>query len=292
MIDKVEVMHVVLVTGPSGAGRTTAINFLEDAGFEAIDNVPLTLAPRLFDGSTLNRPLALGLDTRNRDFSINQMMDTIDELASNDKLKVEVLYLDCTVDMLIQRFSEARRRHHLSPDGVALAGILTDLELMQAARTRADILIDTTKLSPQQLHTQITKYFMLGSTKKLAISVQSFSYRRGVPREVDMMFDCRFLRNPHWQKDLRDETGLHSDVQAFVSSDKNFLKFRNKILGLAELVIPAHQAEGRSYLSIGFGCTGGKHRSVTVAEIFRNDLQLNGWHVTIRHRELMVQSAQ
>ena len=292
MIDKVEVMHVVLVTGPSGAGRTTAINFLEDAGFEAIDNVPLTLAPRLFEGSTLNCPLALGLDTRNRDFSINQMMDTIDELASNDKLKVEVLYLDCTVDMLIQRFLETRRRHHLSPDGVALAGILTDLELMQVARTRADILIDITKLSPQQLHTQITKYFMLGRTKKLAISVQSFSYRRGVPRGIDMMFDCRFLRNPHWQKDLRDETGLHSDVQAFVSSDKNFLKFRNKILGLAELVIPAHQAEGRSYLSIGFGCTGGKHRSVTVAEIFRNDLQLNGWHVTIRHRELMVQSAQ
>jgi UPF0042 nucleotide-binding protein len=219
-------------------------------------------------------------------------MDTIDELASNDKLKVEVLYLDCTVDMLIQRFLETRRRHHLSPDGVALAGILTDLELMQAARTRADILIDTTKLSPQQLHTQITKCFMLGSTKKLAISVQSFSYRRGVPRGIDMMFDCRFLRNPHWQKDLRDETGLHSDVQAFVSSDKNFLKFRNKILGLAELVIPAHQAEGRSYLSIGFGCTGGKHRSVTVAEIFRNDLQLNGWHVTIRHRELMAQSAE
>ena len=107
-----------------------------------------------------------------------------------------------------------------------------------------------------------------------------------------MMFDCRFLRNPYWQKDLRDETGLHSDVQAFVSSDKNYLKFRNKILDLAELVIPAHQAEGRSYLSIGFGCTGGKHRSVTVAEIFRNDLQLNGWHVTIRHRELMVQSTQ
>ena len=152
MIDKAEVMHVVLVTGPSGAGRTTAINFLEDAGFEAIDNVPLTLAPRLFDGSSLNRPLALGLDTRNRDFSINQMMDTIDELASNDKLKVEVLYLDCTVDMLIQRFSGTRGRNHLSPDGVALAGILTDLELMQPARTRADILIDTTNLSPQQLH--------------------------------------------------------------------------------------------------------------------------------------------
>ena len=219
-------------------------------------------------------------------------MDTIDELASNDKLKVEVLYLDSTVDMLIQRFLETHRRHHLSPDGVALAGILTDLELMQAARTRADILIDTTKLSPQQLHTQITKYFMLGSKKKLAISVQSFSNRRGVPRGIDMMFDCRFLRNSCLQKYLCDETSLHSDVQAFVSSDKNFLKFINKILGLAELVIPAHQAEGRSYLSIGVGCTGGKHRSVTVAEIFRNDLQLNGWHVTIRHRELMVQSVE
>ena len=292
MINCMEMSHVVLVTGPSGAGRTTAINFLEDAGFEAIDNVPLTLAPRLFEGPSLNRPLALGLDTRNRDFSAIQMMETIEELSSKPSLKVEVLYIDCAVDVLIRRFSETRRRHHLSPDGAALAGIQMDLDLMQPARARANILIDTTTLSPHELCAQITQYFVPQKVKKLAISVQSFSYKRGVPRGVDMMFDCRFLRNPYWDKGLSDQNGLSTAVQAYVSTDKNFLPFRKQVLALAELVIPAHQAEGRSYLSIGFGCTGGKHRSVTMAEKLRKDLQLSGWHVSIRHRELAAQRVQ
>ena len=292
MINSMELSHVVLVTGPSGAGRTTAINFLEDAGFEAIDNVPLTLAPRLFEGPSLNRPLALGLDTRNRDFSAIQMMETIEELSSKPSLKVEVLYIDCAVDVLIRRFSETRRRHHLSPDGAALAGIQMDLDLMQPARARANILIDTTTLSPHELRAQITQYFVPQKVKKLAISVQSFSYKRGVPRGVDMMFDCRFLRNPYWDKGLSDQNGLSTAVQAYVSTDKNFLPFRKQVLALAELVIPAHQAEGRSYLSIGFGCTGGKHRSVTMAEKLRKDLQLSGWHVSIRHRELAAQRVQ
>ena len=292
MTNSVEMSHVVLVTGPSGAGRTTAINFLEDAGFEAIDNVPLTLAPRLFEGPSLNRPLALGLDTRNRDFSAIQMMETIEELSSKPSLKVEVLYIDCAVDVLIRRFSETRRRHHLSPDGAALAGIQMDLDLMQPARARANILIDTTTLSPHELRAQITQYFVPQKVKKLAISVQSFSYKRGVPRGVDMMFDCRFLRNPYWDKGLSDQNGLSTAVQAYVSTDKNFLPFRKQVLALAELVIPAHQAEGRSYLSIGFGCTGGKHRSVTMAEKLRKDLQLSGWHVSIRHRELAAQRVQ
>tara|TARA_B100000780_G_scaffold29306_1_gene18562 strand:+ start:50 stop:967 length:918 start_codon:yes stop_codon:yes gene_type:complete len=292
MTNSMEMSHVVLVTGPSGAGRTTAINFLEDAGFEAIDNVPLTLAPRLFEGPSLNRPLALGLDTRNRDFSAIQMMETIEELSSKPSLKVEVLYIDCAVDVLIRRFSETRRRHHLSPDGAALAGIQMDLDLMQPARARANILIDTTTLSPHELRAQITQYFVPQKVKKLAISVQSFSYKRGVPRGVDMMFDCRFLRNPYWDKGLSDQNGLSTAVQAYVSTDKNFLPFRKQVLALAELVIPAHQAEGRSYLSIGFGCTGGKHRSVTMAEKLRKDLQLSGWHVSIRHRELAAQRVQ
>lgn len=292
MTNSMEMSHVVLVTGPSGAGRTTAINFLEDAGFEAIDNVPLTLAPRLFEGPSLNRPLALGLDTRNRDFSAIQMMETIEELSSKPSLKVEVLYIDCAVDVLIRRFSETRRRHHLSPDGAALACIQMDLDLMQPARARANILIDTTTLSPHELRAQITQYFVPQKVKKLAISVQSFSYKRGVPRGVDMMFDCRFLRNPYWDKGLSDQNGLSAAVQAYVSTDKNFLPFRKQVLALAELVIPAHQAEGRSYLSIGFGCTGGKHRSVTMAEKLRKDLQLSGWHVSIRHRELAAQRVQ
>ena len=279
--------HVVLVTGPSGAGRTTAINALEDAGFETIDNLPLTLAPRLFEGPNLNRPLALGIDTRNRDFAANQMMDTIEALAANGAIKLEVLYLDCSVDVLIRRFSETRRRHHLSPDGAALAGIQLDLGLMQPARTRADVLIDTTALSPHELRAEVTRYFAQDMSHSMAISVQSFSYKRGTPRGIDMMFDCRFLRNPYWDENLRSENGLHAGVQAYVGEDKNFAPFRKQILDLTDLVIPAHMAEGRSHLAIGLGCTGGKHRSVTMVETLRKDLQLRGWHVTIRHRELV-----
>ena len=290
MISSVEIMHVVLVTGPSGAGRTTAINALEDVGFEAIDNMPLTLAPRLLEGPGLYRPLALGLDTRNRDFSINQMMETIETLAANDLITLEVLYLDCSVDVLIRRFSETRRRHHLSPDGAALAGIELDLSLMQPARSRADILIDTTILSPHDLCAEVTRYFAPDQDNAMAISVQSFSYKRGTPRGIDMMFDCRFLRNPYWDKELRFENGLNVAVQAYVAEDKNFKPFRKQILDLADLVIPAHMAEGRSHLTIGFGCTGGKHRSVTMVEMLRKDLQLRGWHVTMRHRELVAKT--
>jgi UPF0042 nucleotide-binding protein len=291
MIETSRMMHVVLVTGPSGAGRTTAINALEDTGFEAIDNMPLTLAPRLFEGSALNRPLALGLDTRNRDFAASQMMETIDALAANGTIKLEVLYLDCSVDVLIRRFSETRRRHHLSPDGAALAGIHLDFDLMQSARARADILIDTTTMSPHDLRAEVNRYFAPDQGKAMAISVQSFSYKRGTPRGIDMMFDCRFLRNPYWDLDLRSKNGCNAKVQAYVAEDKNFAAFKKQILNFTDLVLPAHMAEGRSHLSIGFGCTGGKHRSVTMVEILWKDLQLRGWHVNVRHRELVEQSS-
>ena len=220
MTDKTQPVHVVLVTGPSGAGRTTAINALEDAGFESIDNMPLSLAPRLFEQPGLSRPMALGLDTRNRDFSTAQMMDTIATLSANPSLTLEVLYLDCSEDVLIRRFSETRRRHHLSPDGAALAGIQLDLDLMQPARVRANVLIDTTQLSPHDLRAEVTRYFAPDKGNPMAISVQSFSYKRGTPRGIDMMFDCRFLRNPYWDETLRAEDGRNPKVQAYVAEDE------------------------------------------------------------------------
>ena len=291
MTDTIQPVHVVLVTGPSGAGRTTAINALEDAGFESIDNMPLSLAPRLFETPGLSRPIALGLDTRNRDFSTAQIMDTIAILSANPSLMLEVLYLDCSVDVLIRRFSETRRRHHLSPDGAALAGIQLDLDLMQPARVRAHVLIDTTQLSPHDLRAEVTRYFAPDTGNPMAISVQSFSYKRGTPRGIDMMFDCRFLRNPYWDENLRAEDGRNPKVQAYVAEDENFPAFKQKVVDLIDLVIPAHVAEGRAHLIIGFGCTGGKHRSVTMVEMLQKELQLRGWHVSIRHRELLEQAA-
>lgn len=279
-------MHVLLITGPAGSGRTTAINALEDAGFEAIDNIPLSLAPRLFECPKLDKPLALGIDTRNRDFSIDGLLDAISAIQSTKCIKLDLLYLDCSVDVLLRRFSETRRRHHLAPSGSALEGIHRDLDLMQPVRSRSDFLIDTTELSPNELRAEITQRFSGKKGEEMAIVVQSFSYKRGAPRGLDIMFDCRFLRNPHWDKDLRIKTGLNEEVQAYVAEDENFAPFCSKILGLADLVVPAHKVEGRSHLSIGFGCTGGKHRSVTIAENVCRELHLRGWHVTIRHREL------
>lgn len=279
-------MHVLLITGPAGSGRTTAINALEDAGFEAIDNIPLSLAPRLFECPKLDKPLALGIDTRNRDFSIDGLLDAISAIQSTKCIKLDLLYLDCSVDVLLRRFSETRRRHHLAPSGSALEGIHRDLDLMQPVRSRSDFLIDTTELSPNELRAEITQRFSGKRGEEMAIVVQSFSYKRGAPRGLDIMFDCRFLRNPHWDKDLRIKTGLNEEVQAYIAEDENFAPFCSKILGLADLVVPAHKVEGRSHLSIGFGCTGGKHRSVTMAENVCRELHLRGWHVTIRHREL------
>ena len=279
-------MHVLLITGPAGSGRTTAINALEDAGFEAIDNIPLSLAPRLFEGPKLDKPLALGIDTRNRDFSIDGLLDAISAIQSTKCIKLDLLYLDCSVDVLLRRFSETRRRHHLAPSGSALEGIHRDIDLMQPVRSRSDFLIDTTELSPNELRAEITQLFSGKRSEEMAIVVQSFSYKRGAPRGLDIMFDCRFLRNPHWDKDLRIKTGLNEEVQAYIAEDENFAPFCSKILGLADLVVPAHKVEGRSHLSIGFGCTGGKHRSVTIAENVCRELHLRGWHVTIRHQEL------
>ena len=279
-------MHVLLITGPAGSGRTTAINALEDAGFEAIDNIPLSLAPRLFEGPKLDKPLALGIDTRNRDFSIDGLLDAISAIQSTKCIKLDLLYLDCSVDVLLRRFSETRRRHHLAPSGSALEGIHRDIDLMQPVRSRSDFLIDTTELSPNELRAEITQRFSGKRGEEMAIVVQSFSYKRGAPRGLDIMFDCRFLRNPHWDKDLRIKTGLNEEVQAYIAEDENFAPFCSKILGLADLVVPAHKVEGRSHLSIGFGCTGGKHRSVTMAENVCRELHLRGWHVTIRHQEL------
>lgn len=279
-------MHVLLITGPAGSGRTTAINALEDAGFEAIDNIPLSLAPRLFEGPKLDKPLALGIDTRNRDFSIDGLLDAISAIQSTKCIKLDLLYLDCSVDVLLRRFSETRRRHHLAPNGSALEGIHLDLDLMEPVRSRSDFLIDTTELSPNELRLEITQRFSGKRNHQMAIILQSFSYKRGAPRGIDIMFDCRFLRNPHWDKDLRVKTGLNEAVQSYVAEDEKFAPFCSQILGLADLVVPAHKAEGRSHLSIGFGCTGGRHRSVTMAENVCKELHLRGWHVTIRHREL------
>ena len=278
--------QIVLVTGPSGAGRSTAIHALEDLGFEVIDNLPLSLVPRLLDGPPLGRRIALGLDVRNRDFNTTTLIELIDTLTRDPAVSLEVLYLDCAPGELIRRYSETRRRHPLAPAETPDLGIEREIDLLIPIRARADHLIETTEMSPHDLKAEITQWFDQSRAAALAVSVQSFSYKRGVPRGVDMIFDCRFLRNPHWDSSLRALDGRDDAVLAHIAQDPRFAAFYEKLLDLITLLLPAHREEGKAHLTIGFGCTGGQHRSVAVAELLAKDLAKAGWPVSKRHREL------
>lgn len=278
--------ELVLVTGPSGAGRSTAINVLEDLGFEAIDNMPLLLLPRLLDGDPLKKPLALGIDVRNRDFSASALIALIDGLEARSAVRLTVLYLDCRPDVLLRRFSETRRRHPLAPAETPQLGVEREMDLLAPVRARADTLIDTSDLNVHQLREEITEWFGAGDRARLAVSVQSFSYKRGLPRGIDMVFDCRFLSNPYWQVGLRDLDGRDREVADFISQDPLFEPFYDRVLDLTRLLLPAYQDEGKAHLSIAFGCTGGQHRSVALAALLAGALVCDGAQVSVRHREL------
>lgn len=278
--------RLVLVTGPSGAGRSTAIHALEDMGYEVIDNLPLSLVPRLIEGPALGRPIALGLDVRNRDFAATALIELIDSLTRDPRVALEVLYLDCAPTELIRRYSETRRRHPLAPAETPAQGIERENDLLAPIKVRADHLIDTTEMTPHDLKADIARWFDEERTERLAVSVQSFSYKRGVPRGVDMIFDCRFLANPHWVAGLRSQDGRDPAVQAHVRADPRFQEFFHRLQGLILMLLPAHREEGKAHLSIGFGCTGGQHRSVAVAELLGKVLAEAGWPVSKRHREL------
>ena len=275
---------ILLVTGPSGAGRSTAIRALEDIGFEVIDNLPLSLLPRLLDGP-VTQPLALGLDVRNRDFSANALIDTIDRLTQSHGDRAQVLFLDADDDTLIRRYSETRRKHPLAASGPPLDGIAREKELLTPIRARADILIDTTALSPHELRAEIER-LLAPDGGNLGISVQSFSYKRGLPRGLDMVLDCRFLRNPHWDAGLRSLDGRDAAVVSYIAADPLFDPFIARTRDLIDLLLPAFKREGKAHVAIGFGCTGGQHRSVAMAERFATSLAADGWQVSIRHREM------
>lgn len=278
--------RLILVTGPSGAGRSTAINVLEDLGYEAIDNLPLTLIPRLLDGPARPGPIALGVDVRNRDFSASALIELIDLLTRHPSYAPEVLFLDCAADQLVRRYSETRRRHPLSPADAPLVGIQAERDLLEPIRMRADVLIDTTDLSPHDLKSEMAHWFERDAAQRLTVSVHSFSYKRGVPRGVDIMFDCRFLANPHWDQALRPLDGRDPRVQDYVSADPLYDAFYERVADLILFLLPAHLAEGKAHLAIGFGCTGGQHRSVTLAEKMAQTLAEREWPVSIRHREI------
>lgn len=277
---------IVLVTGPSGAGRSTALNALEDLGFETIDNLPISLVPRLLEGPALNSPLALGLDIRNRDFSPQLVTELLEQLADMSAVDAHLLYLDANTDTLIRRYSETRRRHPLSPDNSPRDGILQELGLLEPLKSEADILIETSGLSPHDLRAELVRWFTDEEAGYLAVTVESFSYKRGLPRGADLVWDCRFLNNPHWVAELRGLTGQTLEVADYVAGDERYTPFLEKLTEMVDFLLPAFRAEGKAHLGLALGCTGGKHRSVAVAEALGKALANKGWQVSIRHREL------
>ncbi|MDZ7905754.1 MAG: RNase adapter RapZ [Cypionkella sp.] len=283
---KLAASNLIFITGPSGAGRSTAIHAFEDIGYEVIDNLPLSLVPRLTDGPSLPRPIALGLDVRNRDFSASSLIELIDTLTRDPRRTLEVVYLDCTASELIRRYNQTRRRHPLAEGETPTEGIAREMDLLAPIRARADHLIDTSEMSPHDLKAEIAQLFATETGAQMGVSVQSFSYKRGLPRGLDMVLDCRFLSNPHWQAALRELDGRDAQVAAFVCADPLFDAFAQKVQDLVLFLLPAHRREGKAHLSIGFGCTGGQHRSVVMAEKLAKVLAEAGWPVSKRHREL------
>ncbi len=282
---------MMLITGPSGAGRSTAIRALEDMGYEAIDNLPLGLLPRLLSAppghaQELERPLALGVDTRNRDFSPQALIDAVGTLDAFRAGHVQLLYVDCRPGVLLRRFSETRRRHPLAPTESAQIGIARELDLLREVRARADILIDTSEMSPHDLRAELERLILPQDRGGLSVSVHSFSYKRGLPRGADIVLDCRFLRNPYWEEALRPLDGRAPEVAAFVAGDPRFATFHAQLTQMVAFLLPGYEDEGKSYLSIALGCTGGQHRSVALAESLARTLADGGWQVSIRHREL------
>ncbi|WP_170428742.1 RNase adapter RapZ [Ruegeria arenilitoris] len=278
--------RIVLVTGPSGAGRTTAIHVLEDLGFEAIDNLPMGLLTRLLDGPDSDQPMALGIDARNRDFSTIGFIELAACLRGMDQTDLTILYLDCSDDILLRRFSETRRRHPVAVDANPETGVRQEKELLAPIREIADTLIDTSALNVHQLREEVERWFAPQSGRHLAVSIESFSYKRGLPRGLDMVFDCRFLANPYWRPELRAEDGRNPDVARYVQSDANYAPFFDRVVDLLKLLLPAYRAEGKAHLSVAFGCTGGQHRSVAMAEAVAKALAEEGQQVAIRHREM------
>lgn len=295
-------LRVVLVSGLSGAGKASILRTLEDLGYEAVDNPPLTMVPDLVIRS--ERPLAIGLDARSRGFNADLVLSTLATLCQNPKLRPELVYAWADETALLRRFTETRRRHPISPQGRVLDGIAEEAELTRPLRQNADLVIDTSDLPLAELRKVIEARFRPDPSAGIqqpgmAVSLISFAFPAGLPREADMVFDARFLRNPHYDRVLRPRTGLDEAVASYIEADPDFMNFINGVTALITLVLPRFVQEGKKYATIAVGCTGGRHRSVHIVDLLARSLpapsgsqaEQREWRVTVTHRELEREAA-
>jgi UPF0042 nucleotide-binding protein len=280
LVDKNE---LILVIGQSGAGRTTVIHILDDQGFDTLDNVPVHLIPRVVPRELVDKPLALGLDIRSKSFSLQNLMKEISNWKALSKSSVVILFLECSLDVLIKRFSLTRRPHPVPGENNLELSIKRELKLIAPLRGKADFVLDTSNTSPNELRLKLGSIFPLAKNRSINIILQSFSFRNGSPSGVDMIFDCRFLKNPNWEDGLKDLNGTDVEVKDYLRKDESWESFNKSLIQMLLTIIPAFEKEGKSYLSIGLGCTGGQHRSVFVAEQLYKHLLDKSYDVKIIH---------
>ena len=281
---------LVLVTGLSGAGKSTALAALEDIGFTVVDNLPLAMLDGFVGpggrGGRKDGPVALGIDVRARDFDTAAMEAAVRRILARSDIEARLIFLDCADDILVQRYSETRRRHPLARERPVLDGVRLERQMIAPLRRLADPVIDTTDETVRTLRQRVQDRFPDDGQRQLSVFVESFGYGHGVPRHADLVFDVRFLRNPHYVEGLRPTTGLDPQTGDYIAGDPDFRPFFDRLTDMLELLLPRYRAEGKSYLTIAVGCTGGRHRSVYVARRTADWLAAGDWPHTLRHRDL------
>ena len=285
---------VVVVTGLSGSGKASILRALEDLGYEAVDNPPLTMVESLVGRG--GGPLAIGLDARTRGFDVSEALAALERLRNNPALRVRLVYAWADTHVLLRRFTETRRRHPLALHGGVADGVETEAALLEPLRRSADMVLDTSELPLPGLRRLVDEHFGLrrdGGDRwaPMTVTLMSFGFPAGLPREADMVFDARFLKNPHYCPILKPKTGCDRDVAAYVESDVDFAGYFDGIRSMLALVLPRFVQEGKKYATIAVGCTGGRHRSVRIVEklaplLERASGRDQGWQVRVVHREL------
>lgn len=291
-VKKEKSLKILLITGMSGAGKSTALSVLEDLDYEAIDNLPINLLPSLIELAQKNDPdhknpaLAIGIDARTRNFQPENIIQVLNQIRDNAEIELKILYFDSSNETLAARFTETRRRHPLAKDRPVNDGIIRERQMMQIIKAESDYLFDTSELNIHDLRRMLSQHFMRKHDEGLNITICSFGYPKGLPRDADLVFDVRFLRNPHYDENLRANTGRDEKVGDYIMKDPVFKKSWDQISSLILTLIPEYKKEGKSYLTIAFGCTGGKHRSVFMAEKLGDLLKEHKFNVNLLHREL------
>lgn len=272
---------LLFVTGLSGAGMSSAMAALEDLGYEVFDNFPVSLADALVnDPAASGRPIAIGVDTRSRAFDPGALIQKAEQLGAR------IVFLTCDETVLQKRFTETRRRHPMAQDRPVSDGIKKEQNLLHPMREAADVIIDTSELSIHDLKRVLEGHFKQKSEQRLTVTVLSFGFKNGLPREADMVLDVRFLKNPHWEDTLRPLTGKDEKVAAYIEQDADLEEFLSKAQSLLDTLLPRYAAEGKSYFTLAVGCTGGKHRSVYVAEKLADYAQQKGFTGLAEHRDM------